>query len=160
MKAGEWGCSCPSESVDGGCGWRAVLSVCVFLFFFFSKHQQGIQKTPTEEQAPVLIDIVCSHRRKAGACRRGRAPLHTGVLKGWKKKTLKGWNHWTLVIRLHLKWLTGGELWRSEPGEQDTGTLYQGQEDTPHGCRAHHGYGSICNTPATLKALFPSFSPE
>lgn len=66
----------------------------LFFLFFFLKHQQGVQKPPTEDQTPVLIDIVCSHRRKVGACRRGRAPLHTGVLKGWKKdfKGLKSLN--------------------------------------------------------------------
>lgn len=45
---------------------------------------------------PVLTDIVCSHRRKGGACRQGRAPLHTGVLKTYKRvkhfKDLKSLN--------------------------------------------------------------------
>lgn len=71
----------------------SVSAFFFFSFFFFKTSARNSKKTPTEEQAPVLIDIVCSHRRKVGACRRGRAPLHTGVLKTDKrvreKKTLK-----------------------------------------------------------------------
>lgn len=82
-------------TVDAADVWYSVSAFffsSFFFSFFFLKHQQGIQKPPTEDQAPVLIDIVCSHRRKVGACRRGRAPPHTGVLKGWKKqkKDFKG----------------------------------------------------------------------
>lgn len=73
--------------------------------FFFLKHQQGIQKTPTEDQTPVLIDIACSHRRRGRACQQGQAPLETGVLKTHTKKEkqlyLKVWNHENCFLYIH-----------------------------------------------------------
>lgn len=65
------------------------MALCICFFYFFFKHQQGIQKTPTEDQTPVLIDIVCSHRRRGRAFRQGRALLQTGVLKTHKKSQKK-----------------------------------------------------------------------